>query len=294
MTLKARRRFFMAACLIPGLVMFILFKLYPAMQVFYRSFFLWTGIGDKPKFIGLKNFVDMFHDDVFLLALRNTGFLIIIVPIFTLLIALVNASILTRTKLKEKGLYRTLFFFPSILSFVVIAILWSFIYHPTIGFLNSGMELLGLGDYAMAWLGDSRTVLWALAVTLIWQAAGYYMVIYMAGIDSISPDLYEAASIDGATSFKQFIHITIPMLWEIIRITIIFSINGVLTISFVIVTIMTAGGPDRHSEVVMTYLYQQAFTNSNFGYAMAIGVFVFAFSVILSLISNKLTERGSN
>ncbi|GIP27551.1 ABC transporter permease [Paenibacillus sp. J23TS9] len=292
MTLKARRRFFMAACLIPGLIMFILFKLYPAMQVFYKSFFLWTGIGDKPKFIGLKNFVDMFHDDVFLLALRNTGFLIVIVPVFTLLIALVNASILTRTKLKEKGIYRTLFFFPSILSFVVIAILWSFIYHPTIGFLNSGMELLGLGDYAMAWLGDSRTVLWALAVTLIWQAAGYYMVIYMAGIDSISPDLYEAAGIDGATPFEQFIHITIPMLWEIIRITIIFSINGVLTISFVIVTIMTAGGPDRHSEVVMTYLYQQAFTNSNFGYAMAIGVFVFVFSVILSLISNKLTERG--
>ncbi|MEC0238989.1 sugar ABC transporter permease [Paenibacillus dokdonensis] len=292
MTLKARRRFFMAACLIPGLIMFILFKLYPAMQVFYKSFFLWTGIGDKPKFIGLKNFVDMFHDDVFLLALRNTGFLIVIVPVFTLLIALVNASILTRTKLKEKGIYRTLFFFPSILSFVVIAILWSFIYHPTIGFLNSGMELLGLGEYAMAWLGDSRTVLWALAVTLIWQAAGYYMVIYMAGIDSISPDLYEAAGIDGATPFEQFIHITIPMLWEIIRITIIFSINGVLTISFVIVTIMTAGGPDRHSEVVMTYLYQQAFTNSNFGYAMAIGVFVFVFSVILSLISNKLTERG--
>ncbi|WP_136604492.1 carbohydrate ABC transporter permease [Paenibacillus dokdonensis] len=292
MTLKARRRFFMAACLIPGLIMFILFKLYPAMQVFYKSFFLWTGIGDKPKFIGLKNFVDMFHDDVFLLALRNTGFLIVVVPVFTLLIALVNASILTRTKLKEKGIYRTLFFFPSILSFVVIAILWSFIYHPTIGFLNSGMELLGLGEYAMAWLGDSRTVLWALAVTLIWQAAGYYMVIYMAGIDSISPDLYEAAGIDGATPFKQFIHITIPMLWEIIRITIIFSINGVLTISFVIVTIMTAGGPDRHSEVVMTYLYQQAFTNSNFGYAMAIGVFVFVFSVILSLISNKLTERG--
>lgn len=293
MTLKTRRLLFMAVCLVPGLAMFMLFKLYPTIQVFYKSFFLWTGIGDKPKFIGFKNFVDMFRDDAFLLSLRNTGFLMVIVPVFNLLIALVNASILTRTKLKERGLYRTLFFFPSILSFVVIAILWSFIYHPTLGFLNSGLELTGLGQYAMPWLGDSRTVLWALAVTMIWQAAGYYMVIYMAGIDGISPDLYEAAIIDGATPLKQFIHITIPMLWEIIRITIIFSINGVLSISFVIVTIMTAGGPDRHSEVVMTYLYQQAFTNSNFGYAMAIGVFVFAFSVLLSLISNKLTERGS-
>ncbi|MDP4098146.1 sugar ABC transporter permease [Paenibacillus sp. P96] len=294
MNMKIRRRLFIAACLIPGLVIFALFKVYPTIQVFEKSLFLWTGIGDEPKFIGLKNFTDLFQDDVFLLSLRNTGFLMLVVPVFTILIALINASILTRSRLKERGLYRTLFFFPSVLSFVVIAILWSFIYHPTIGFVNSGLELLGLGDWAMAWLGDQRTVLWALAITLVWQAAGYYMVMYMAGIDGISPDLYEAASIDGATPIQQFWHITIPMLWEIIRVTIVFSINGVLTISFVVVSIMTAGGPDRHSEVVMTYLYSQAFTNSNFGYAMAIGVVIFVLSLLLALISNRLTERRVN
>lgn len=294
MNMKTRRGFFIAACLLPGLALFLLFKVYPTIQIFQKSLYLWTGVGDEPKFIGLQNFVDMFHDDAFLLSLRNTGFLMLVVPVLTLLIALINASLLTQTKLRERGFYRTVFFFPSILSFVVIAILWSFIYHPTMGFVNSGLELLGLGDWAMAWLGDQRTVLWALAVTLIWQAAGYYMVMYMAGIDSISPDLYEAAGLDGATRIQQFFHITIPMLWEIIRVTIIFSINGVLTISFVIVSVMTAGGPDRHSEVVMTYLYSQAFTNSNFGYAMAIGVFIFIISLLLALISNKLTERGSH
>jgi N-acetylglucosamine transport system permease protein len=252
MNMKTRRGFFIAACLFPGLALFLLFKVYPTIQIFQKSLYLWTGVGDEPKFIGLQNFVDMFHDDAFLLSLRNTGFLMLVVPVLTLLIALINASLLTQTKLRERGFYRTVFFFPSILSFVVIAILWSFIYHPTMGFVNSGLELLGLGDWAMAWLGDQRTVLWALAVTLIWQAAGYYMVMYMAGIDSISPDLYEAAGLDGATRIQQFFHITIPMLWEIIRVTIIFSINGVLTISFVIVSVMTAGGPDRHSEVVMT------------------------------------------
>ncbi|WP_337104210.1 carbohydrate ABC transporter permease [Paenibacillus sp. YIM B09110] len=292
--MKTRRGFFIAACLLPGLVLFFLFKVYPTVQIFQKSLYQWTGVGDEPKFIGLKNFADMFQDDSFLLALRNTGFLMLVVPVLTLLIALVNASLLTQSKLKERSFYRTVFFFPSILSFVVIAILWSFIYHPTMGIVNSGLELLGLGDWAMAWLGDQRTVLWALAVTLIWQAAGYYMVMYMAGIDSISPDLYEAAGLDGATRLQQFLYITIPMLWEIIRVTIIFSINGVLSISFVIVSIMTAGGPDRHSEVVMTYLYSQAFTNSNFGYAMAIGVFIFIISLLLALISNKLTERGSN
>jgi N-acetylglucosamine transport system permease protein len=294
MNMRLRRRLFITACLIPGLAIFGLFKVYPTIQVFEKSLFLWTGIGDEPKFIGLKNFTDLFRDDVFLLSLRNTGFLMLVVPVITILIALINASILTRSKLKERGLYRTLFFFPSVLSFVVIAILWSFIYHPTIGFVNSGLELLGLGEWAMAWLGDQRTVLWALAVTLVWQAAGYYMVMYMAGIDGISPDLYEAASIDGATPIQQFWNITVPMLWEIIRVTIVFSINGVLTISFVVVSIMTAGGPDRHSEVVMTYLYSQAFTNSNFGYAMAIGVVIFVMSLLLALISNRLTERGTN
>lgn len=294
MSMKARRQWFIALCLLPGLLLFGCFKVYPTIQVFYKSLFMWTGIGDAPRFIGLQNFTEMFQDDVFLLAIKNTGFLMLIVPIITLSIALMNATILTRSKLRERALYRTVFFFPSILSFVVIAILWSFIYHPTIGFLNSGLELIGLGEYAMAWLGDQRTVLWALAVTLVWQAAGYYMVMYMAGIDGISPELYEAAGMDGANSLQQFFYITVPMLWEIVRITIVFSINGVLTISFVIVSVMTAGGPDRHSEVAMTYLYGQAFTNSNFGYAMAIGVFIFVVSLLLALLSNKLTERGSS
>ncbi|ANS73267.1 ABC transporter permease [Paenibacillus yonginensis] len=294
MSMKAKRSWFLLFCLLPGLVLMALFKIHPTIEVFQKSFYLWTGIGDKPQWVGLRNFTDLFHDDVFLLSLRNTGFLMLVVPVITLFIALVNASILTRSKLRERSLYRTVFFFPSILSFVVIAILWSFIYHPTIGFLNAGLESIGLGKWALAWLGDARTVLWALAVTMIWQAAGYYMVMYMAGIDGISPELYEAASIDGATPVRQFFHITVPMLWEIIRITIIFSINGVLTISFVIVSIMTAGGPDRHSEVVMTYLYSQAFANSNFGYAMAVGVFVFIVSFLLALLSNRLTERGNN
>ncbi|WP_041613386.1 carbohydrate ABC transporter permease [Paenibacillus sp. JDR-2] len=294
MTIRTRRTLFIIACLLPGLLLFTLFKVYPTIQIFQKSMFLWTGLSDKPKYIGFRNYTDMFHDDTFLLSLRNTGFLMLVVPVVTIIAALINASILTRSKLKERGFYRTVFFFPSILSFVVIAILWSFIYHPTMGFVNSGLDLLGLHSWAKPWLGDQKTVLWALAVTLIWQAAGYYMVMFMAGIDSISPDLYEAAELDGATRIQQFFRITIPMLWEIIRVTIIFSINGVLSISFIIVSVMTGGGPDRHSEVVMTYLYSQAFTNSNFGYAMAIGVFIFIISMILAVLSNKLTERGSH
>lgn len=291
LSIKTKRGFFILACLIPGLALYTLFQIYPALQIFHKSFYLWSALGDEPQFVGLQNFIDMFSDDVFLLSLRNTGFLMLVVPVFTLLIALVNASILSKSKIKEKGFYRTVFFFPAILSFVVIAILWSFIYHPSIGFLNSGLEILGLGEYAMPWLGDERTVLWALAIVMVWQAAGYYMVMYIAGINSISPDYYEAASLDGANRVQQFLYITIPLLWEIIRITIIFIINGVIAISFIIVSIMTAGGPNRNSEVAITYLYSQAFANGNFGYAMAIGVVVFIISLLLAMLSNRLTER---
>lgn len=294
MSTTLKRTGFILACLVPGLALFSLFRIYPTLQIFHKSFFMWSAIGDEPKFIGLKNFIDMFQDEVFLLSLRNTGILMLIVPVLTLAIALINASILSKSKLKEKGFYRTVFFFPSILSFVVIAILWSFIYHPSIGFLNSSMELLGLGEFVMPWLGHEKTVLWALAVTMVWQAAGYYMVMYIAGIDGISPEYYEAASLDGASRVQQFFSITIPMLWEIIRVTIIFIINGVISISFILVSIMTAGGPNRHSEVAITYLYGQAFKNGNFGYAMAIGVVVFIISLLLALLSNRLTEREAS
>ncbi|MHA7964644.1 carbohydrate ABC transporter permease [Paenibacillus sp. CAU 1782] len=159
MTLKGRKAWFIAICLLPGLVLFMLFKVYPTVQIFQKSLYLWTGLSEGPVFVGLKNYGDLFRDDVFLQSLRNTGFLMLIVPVLTLLAALINASILTRSKLRERNVYRKVFFFPSILSFVVIAILWSFIYHPTTGFLNSGLELIGLGELALPWLGDQRTVL---------------------------------------------------------------------------------------------------------------------------------------
>ncbi len=127
---------------------------------------------------------------------------------------------------------------------------------------------------------------------MIWQAVGYYMVMYMAGMDGIPKDLYEVADLEGLSKFKQFFTITIPLLWEIVRVTVVFFIISTINMSFVFVKIMTpTGGPQGHSEVLLSYMYKQAFTNSNFGYAMAIGVFIFLFSFALALLSNKLTKK---
>lgn len=290
MNKNIKRNLFLAACILPSLILFAIFILYPTIRVFISSLYEDSGLGNASRFIWFDNFKAMFQDEVFYIALKNTGFLMIVSGIPTILFALFYAGILTSGKIKESNFYRIVFFFPSILSFVVIAILWSFIYHPTMGVINPILEVLGKGDLDLTVLGNKNSVMWGIAVTMIWQAAGYYMVMYIAGIDGISKELYEAAEIDGATGIQSFWSITIPLLWDIIKTTIIFAINGVITNSFTIVRVMTDGGPDRDSEVLLTFMYKHAM-NASFGYAMAIAVFVFTVSIILSIISNKVTGR---
>jgi N-acetylglucosamine transport system permease protein len=291
---QRKTNLFVASCVLPGLAVFGLFIGYPTIRVFLKSFTNWSGFGEEDRFIGLANFKDAVRDGLVGIAAKNTGFLMLVVPVLTLILALVFASVLTQSRLRERAVYRTVFFFPSILSFVVIAILFSFIFHPTMGILNSFLKLIGLSAYAYTWLGNRHTVMWAIALTMVWQAVGYYMVMYMAGIDSIPRELYEAAGIDGASALQQFFSITVPQLWEIIRITVIFAINGAIVISFTVVQVMTDGGPDRYSEVMLTQMYKQAFRNANFSYAMAIAVLVFAVSILLSLASNRLTRRDQS
>ncbi|WP_027629814.1 carbohydrate ABC transporter permease [Ruminiclostridium cellobioparum] len=288
MNKSLKKNLFLAACVLPALILFAVFIIYPTVKVFISSLYQDSGLGNVSQFVGLDNFKAMFQDDVFYIALKNTGFLMIVSGAPTILLALFFAAMLTSGKVKESNFYRVVFFFPSILSFVVIAILWSFIYHPTMGIINPVLHLFGMADLDIPVLGNRNTVMWAIAVTIIWQAAGYYMVMYIAGIDGISKEIYEAADIDGATGIQSFWTITIPLLWDILKTTIIFAINGVITNSFTIVRVMTDGGPDRDSEVLLTYMYKHAM-NASFGYAMAIAVFVFAISIVLSIISNKVT-----
>lgn len=287
MSRKLRKNLFLVFLLSPSLILFSLFMIYPTIRTFVSSLFFDTGLGSPSQFVGLLNFQQMFQDPIFFTSLKNTVILLVLVAPCTLLLALLFAAVLTTGKIRERNLYRTILFFPSILSLVSVGILWSFIYHPTMGILNA---IFGTIDPPI--LGNKQTVLVAIAVTMIWQAAGYYMVMYIASIDSISKEIYESAEIDGANGWVQFWKITIPQLHDILSSTIIYVINGVLTISFSVVNVMTGGGPNRGSEVLTTYMYKQAM-NSNFGYAMAIAVFTFAISIVLSLISNKIINTNS-
>ncbi|GKX31502.1 sugar ABC transporter permease [Vallitalea longa] len=290
--ITSTKGFFLTVCVAPAFILYLILGVYPAINVFFNSFFKWSGLSPVKTFIGIDNFRTLFHDKKFGMAFQNTIFIMVVTTVFTMVLALFFASVLSRSRLKEKNVYRVIFFFPNVLSIVVIGVLFTYIYEPNRGILNAALKLIGLNG--PTWLGDSQTVLWAIAGAMIWQAVGYYMVMYMAGMDSISPSLYEVADLEGATKLQQFFKITVPMLWEIIRVTMVFFIISSLNMSFLFVTVMTNGGPSGSSEVLLSYMYRQAFTNSNFGYAMAVAVVVFLFAFTLAIISNKLTEKEND
>lgn len=284
---------FLLVCTLPSLLLTLYFTVYPTLRAFLLSLTNSTMLSlNRVQFVGLANYLDMLQDARFLQALGNTVKLLIVVPIITLSISLLLAFILVQCKLREKSVYRTLFFFPSILSLTVDGIIWSFIFHPTMGILNSLLKWLGLDSLAIAWTGDSRTALWCIAVTLVWQAAGYYMVMHIAAMDGISPEIYEAATMDGANGLVKFFRITIPLIKNIVGITFVLSMSGTLALSYTLVRVMTGGGPNGASNVILNYIYSVGMENGSYGYAMALTVVTTIFTVLLSMLSQWLINRS--
>lgn len=282
---------FICVCILPTLILTLLFTVIPTLRALWMSLFDSTALGMNSTFIGIENYLYMFQDDKFLQALGNTFKLLAVVPVITIVFALILAFMLSQTKLRERGLYRTVFYFPNIISLTVVGIIWSFVFHPNMGIVNSLLKFVGLDALARPWVGDAKTALWCIAVTLVWQATGYYMIMHMAAMDGISNEIYEAATIDGASSFRKFISITVPLMSDIIGITFVLAMSGTMNLSFTLSKVMTGGGPNGASKVLLQYMYEQGFMNGNFGYAMAITVFSLTISVILSMISRRLSNR---
>ena len=288
------RRGFLAVCTIPALVLFGIFMIYPTLNIFIISMYKWGGYSQNREFVGLDNFVKLFSDAKFWQSFQNTVLLIVVVTIVTMAMALITAAVLTREKLRFKGFFRVIFYIPNILSAVVIAAIFSAIYDPSRGLLNTLLSLFTGGRSGQVlWLGDQKIVIYSIAIAMIWQAVGYYMVMYTASMSSVPESMYEAASLEGAGRVRQFFSITIPLIWTNIRTTLTFFIISSINISFLLVRAMTSGGPDGSTEVFLSYMYKQAYTNSSYGYGMAIGVLVFLFSFALSGLINLVTRRES-
>lgn len=283
---------FICISVLPAVILTLMFTIWPTAQALYLSFTNATSLGLNNKFVGLDNYIYMFHDKSFIQALTNTAKLMAVVPVITIFCSLVLAFVLNQCKLKEMVLYRTLFYFPNIVSLTVVGIIWSFVFHPNVGIINKILGAVGLESLQRSWLGDSKTALWCIAFTLLWQAAGYYMVMHIAAMDGISPEIYESATLDGASAWRKLISITMPLMKDIIGITFVLALSGTINLSFVLSQVMTGGGPNGASSVLLQYMYTQGFVNGNFGYAMAITVFTLAISVALSMLSRKLTDAS--
>ena len=274
---KGRGRF-VFLCLAPAVILFTVFMVIPTINVFRMSLYKWGGYSANQEFVGLDNFKKLFADPKFYQSFQNTILLIVIVTIITFAFALVFAAILSREKIKGQNFFRVIFYIPNILSVVVISAIFSAIYDPNNGMLNSLIALFREpGEVPTLWLGNQQLVIYSIAIALVWQAIGYYMVMYMASMSSVS--------------VKTFFSITIPLVWTNIRTTLTFFIISTINLSFLFVKAMTSGGPDGASEVILSYMYKQAYTNSSYGYGMAIGAVVFIFSFALSAIVNKVTKR---
>ena len=283
---------FICVSVLPAVILTLMFTIWPTLQALYLSFTNATSLGLNNKFVGLDNYIYMFHDKSFIQALTNTAKLMAVVPVITIFCSLVLAFVLNQCKLKEMVLYRTIFYFPNIVSLTVVGIIWSFVFHPNVGIINKILGAVGLESLQRSWLGDSKTALWCIAFTLLWQAAGYYMVMHIAAMDGISPEIYESATLDGASAWRKLISITMPLMKDIIGITFVLALSGTINLSFVLSQVMTGGGPNGASSVLLQYMYTQGFVNGNFGYAMAITVFTLAISVALSMLSRKLTDAS--
>ena len=283
---KGRSRF-IALCVFPATILFFIFMIIPTLNVFRMSLFERGAYSPTETFVGLSNFKVLFNDTKFIVSMQNTILLIVTVTIITFFFAIVFAAILTRENLKGQNFFRIIFYIPNILSVVVIAGIFSAVLKPdTTGMLNNIFSLLSGRDIVILWKAQPMVIV-SIIITMVWQAIGYYMVMYMASMAAVPIDLYESASIDGAGRFKQFFQITLPLIWTNIRTTLTFFIISTINMAFLFVKATVAKGM---SDVALSFMYDQRDAGL-YGYAMAAGVVIFLFSFALSAVVNKATER---
>ena len=289
MRTNRRRSGFIALCVAPATILFFIFMILPTINVFRMSLFQRGAYSPTETFVGMGNFTALMKDTNFIRSMQNTILLVVVVTIITFALALIFANILTREKLVGQNFFRVVFYIPNILSVVVISGIFSAIYKPENGMLNSIIGLFRDMTNPILWKGESLVMV-SLIIAMVWQAIGYYMVMYMASMAAVPNNLYESSALDGAGRWTQFFQITLPLIWTNIRTTLTFFIISTINMAFLFVKAMTSGGPNGASEVALSYMYGQKDAGL-YGYSMAIGVVIFLFSFLLSALVNKVTKR---
>lgn len=274
--------------LIPFLY-FLYILIVPLGTSVYYSLTKWKGVGN-PKFVGLSNYVNLLHDANFWLVTKNTFVLSIICVLGQVGIALIIAFLMTIRRLKLKAFHRAVIFFPVVMAPVVVGYVWRFIYNSNYGLLNSFLNSIGKSSWIRSWLDDPGIVLRTVSVPVIWQYIGLYMVLLMSAISAIPQEVYECAEIDGATGIKKSFYITLPLIWDTLKICIILCASGTMKIYDHLV-VLTNGGPGKASSSLALYCYDYTFKFGNFGTGAAIAVSILVFAVGISVIIQLIMGR---
>lgn len=286
-------RVFPYAMIAPAIVLFVVFTIYPFIFGFVVSFNKWDGMSDM-KWLGLRNYYNVLKNVDFWLAMKNTMIYAICVTVVKNIISVILALFLVRDHLPGRSLFRTATYLPVTLSYVVIGILWKWIFNPEFGLLNPFLELIGCGGLIRGWLSDRGVALYSLIFVDIWKWVGFHTVMYMAGLNAISKDYYEAAALDGASGWQRFWHITFPQLNSSVFTNVLMSMNGALTANYALVNTMTGGGPNGATEVASTMIIKTGLKYVKLGEANAMTFIVFLFTVALGFLQLKTISHEEN
>jgi raffinose/stachyose/melibiose transport system permease protein len=273
--------------MLPALLLYFTFFIIPFLRTFYYSFFEWNGFGKK-TFIGFENYIKLTQDELFLNGIGRVLLWAALAILIKVGAGLVLANML-RKPIKGSKFFSTSFFMPVVISTAAIALMFTLIYDLDAGLLNTVLRITGLGDLARTWLGDKNTAFLSVIAAPIWHTIGYFFIILLAGMQNISDEIYESATIDGANAWVLFTRITIPLIWPILQICMILAITGALK-NFDYVFIMTKGGPGTSTQVPATYMYDTIFVGLKYGYGTAIAFTIFVFTLVITLLFRKLTS----
>lgn len=273
----------------PALFLVLTLIYVPIIQTGYYGLMKWNGIGEM-DFIGLKNYKVLMKDALFWKSALHSFSLALFSALS--LIGYLFISIILASKIKGADLLRKIYLIPMLLASVAIAQLWMKIYHPSNGMLNTVLVAIGIED-PPAWLADANLALYAIIIPIIWQYAGFYILIYYAALKNIPESLVEAARIDGASPLQIALKIKLPLIMNVIKVTIVLAVVGSLKY-FDLIYVMTGGGPNGASEVMASYMYHKAFKGFDFGYASAIGFFLLVICLVVTYIIRRYTAANKD
>jgi ABC-type sugar transport system permease subunit len=275
---------------LPSLVLYAIFMIYPFLQSIYLSFTDWNGATAVKNWVGLDNYRQLFDDSLLWKSLWHNLIWIAIGTIAPLAIGFLLAVLLS-SRPKGFTVFRTVYFLPQVLSTVIIGLVWGWIYNPIFGLLNTFLDSIGLDSWSRGWLGDTTWALYAVLAAAIWATIGFVFVIFLAGLQNVSRDLLEAATLDGANGWRRFWDVTVPQMANVITVVAALLLIGGFSV-FDIIFVMTGGGPANSTEVIATYAYTEAFTQNHVGYASTLTLVMTVITLVASVIFIRLRERG--